>query len=168
MPNKQYSNRTDLREPAKWKTPFVLSFAYTLIAFALLALTSWINKSAGLPGLILPSIYLIGVLFLVIGFDFRYSAFKRIFRLNNSFHPKYAPEHLITGGVFGISRNPAYLGILLMFFGAFLLDINLLMAIVLILAFIRLNQMAGYEERVLAKKFGKSYSIYRGKVRRWI
>lgn len=150
------------------KTPVVLSISHLLIALAIVAITAWISSIIKLPTVTSPILSLIGLLLLVVGFVFRYSAFKWIFKVNKGFLPKYVPERLITGGVFGISRNPAYAGILLMMSGAFLLDVNLLMAIVIIIEFVHFNQMAEREEKVLNKKFGKYYISYKSKVRRWL
>lgn len=108
------------------------------------------------------------MLLLAVGFTIRYLAFKLIFSVNKGFLPKYVPENLITDGVFRVSRNPAYLGILSMWTGAFLLEPNLFMVVAVVLLFVRFNGMASREEGVLANQFGEAYASYKKKTRRWL
>lgn len=150
------------------KTPLLLSVAHLLMALLVSALTVAISSFVRLPIIEILPLALLGLLLLAIGFTIRYLAFKLIFRFNKSFQPKYVPENLITDGVFRVSRNPAYTGILLMFTGAFLLGVNLFMAVVVIVVFIRLNGLASHEEEVLVKKFGEAYVSYKKKTRRWL
>mgnify|MGYP001636531653 FL=1 len=76
---------------------------------------------------------------------------------------------MVTSGVYRLSRNPMYLGLLLVLAG---------WAVVLshILAFLFLPVFVAYlnrfqitpEERVLAAKFGEAFSIYTQAVRKWL
>lgn len=150
------------------RTPFVLTLVYLLIPIWLLWVTNLTSSSYGLPTLMVPLLSLIGVLISAAGFVIRYSGLRRIFNTNKGFQPWHTPEHLITDGVYKTSRNPAYLGAVLMWFGVFLVDINLLMGVVVIIAFALFNLMAGREEKVLAKKFGETYTVYKSKTRRWL
>ena len=75
---------------------------------------------------------------------------------------------LVTGGVFQISRNPAflafdcvYLGLLLMFFNPLLLLCSLFAAVMLHLQILQ-------EESYLADVFGDSYLAYKSCVRRYL
>ena len=150
------------------KTPLLLSGAHLIIALLVSALTEVISSFVRLPVIEILPLALVGLILLAIGFTIRYLAFKLIFKLNKGFLPKYVPENLITDGVFRISRNPAYLGILLMLTGAFLLAANLLMVVVVVLEFVRFNGMASREEKMLAKEFGEAYTSYKKKTRRWL
>jgi protein-S-isoprenylcysteine O-methyltransferase Ste14 len=76
---------------------------------------------------------------------------------------------LVISGVYRISRNPMYLGMLL-FLCAWALYIgNPLSGVGAVLFGVVMNvfQIAP-EEKVLSEKFGKAYLDYCSKVRRWI
>ena len=79
------------------------------------------------------------------------------------------PSIMVTGGWFKISRNPMYLGFILVLVGvSFLLGslasflVIFLFAIVIQMRFIR------FEEKMMAETFGKDWNQYVQKVRRWI
>jgi protein-S-isoprenylcysteine O-methyltransferase Ste14 len=80
-----------------------------------------------------------------------------------------ATSALVTGGIYRFTRNPMYLGFLLMLLGTAFAADNWL---ALILAFLFVPYMnrwqIGPEERILTEKFGGEFAAYRGKVRRWI
>lgn len=79
-----------------------------------------------------------------------------------------AKTELVTDGIYGYSRNPAflgfdlvYIGILLMFFNAGLFEITLLVILLLHL------QIVNVEEDFLLVTFGQEYLDYRKKVGRY-
>jgi len=90
---------------------------------------------------------------------------------NTTWHPT-TPEQttsLVTAGVFAVSRNPLYLGMLLVMFG---LGVTLsspaaLLTSGLFVAYLDRFQIAP-EERALTEKLGQQYADYRARVRRWI
>jgi protein-S-isoprenylcysteine O-methyltransferase Ste14 len=83
-------------------------------------------------------------------------------------HPDKASA-LVTGGVFRLTRNPMYLGMLFILLGwtaALGHPAGALFAALFVLWIDRL-QIAP-EERALAQRFGDAYAAYRARVRRWI
>ena len=78
-------------------------------------------------------------------------------------------SRLVTGGVFGLSRNPMYLGLALQLLGwaAFLATPSALVGPVLFVAWITRFQIVP-EERLLSARFGTAYDAWRRRVRRWI
>lgn len=76
---------------------------------------------------------------------------------------------LVQGGIYRFTRNPMYLGFLLVLGGWAVLLANGL-AFVGPLAFVAyLNRFQiGPEERALAGLFGPEYAKYRARVRRWV
>ncbi len=80
-----------------------------------------------------------------------------------------AASHLVVSGIYRWTRNPMYLGMLLVLlgWGAFLANA---LAIALAAAFIPvMNRLQiGPEERILAAHFGTSFAAYRSAVRRWL
>ena len=76
---------------------------------------------------------------------------------------------LVTDGFFRFSRNPMYLGMILMLLGAALLlgSVGALLPVLLFIVIIRYNFVAG-EERFMEDSFGQQYLDYKANVRRWI
>jgi protein-S-isoprenylcysteine O-methyltransferase Ste14 len=78
-------------------------------------------------------------------------------------------EHLVTGGPFGMSRNPIYLGNTLLLIGLGLAAGMLwFIAFAVMAAFLTQKLAIEGEERHLDSRFGKKYRDYRKRVRRWI
>ena len=83
--------------------------------------------------------------------------------------PWHEVSALVTAGPFRVSRNPIYLGDLLVYLGVtawagswwpvLLLPVVLLAMTALVI---------GPEERYLAQRFGAAYAAYRARVRRWL
>ena len=76
---------------------------------------------------------------------------------------------LITDGVYRISRNPMYLGFVLILLGIGVFMGSLIpFAIIPILAVLMDVVFIRVEERMLEEKFGERWVRYRKQVRRWI
>ena len=75
---------------------------------------------------------------------------------------------LITSGLFSISRNPIFFGMIITLIGAFLVTPNALTALFLILAYIIIQIQIRLEEEFLTKEHGQEYLTYKQKVRRLI
>lgn len=76
---------------------------------------------------------------------------------------------LVKSGPFTFSRNPMYLGMVLLALGVALLLGNLSAFILPIVHFIYLNSyMIPFEETLMERTFRTSYEDYKRKVRRWI
>ncbi|WP_095500530.1 methyltransferase family protein [Paraferrimonas haliotis] len=80
-----------------------------------------------------------------------------------------ASNQLVTNDIYGLTRNPMYLGMTLCLvgWGLYLGSIVALVFVAVFIAFITRFQICT-EERLLARKFGKSYLEYAKDVRRWI
>jgi len=75
---------------------------------------------------------------------------------------------LVTTGLFGISRNPIFFGMILSLIGLFLTTPNALTGIFLILGYILIQIQIRLEEEFLTKEHGENYLAYRQKARRLI
>lgn len=76
---------------------------------------------------------------------------------------------LITGGIYQISRNPAFLGFDLMYLGVLMMFFNWMLLAVSAFAALMLHlQIVNVEEDFLAATFGEEYMDYRKKVNRYI
>jgi len=76
---------------------------------------------------------------------------------------------IVTSGVFQQSRNPIYLGMVLLCTGvAFLVDSLWLLGVVPLFAAILQKGVIEPEEAYLERNFGEDYLRYKARVRRWI
>jgi len=83
--------------------------------------------------------------------------------------PADPKKKLVTKGLYRFSRNPMYLGVLIVLLGetifmrSFMLGAYLFLVTILFLLFV-----VYFEERRLTKSFGDDYTSYKKKVKRWI
>lgn len=75
---------------------------------------------------------------------------------------------LITTGLFSISRNPIFFGMILSLIGLFLTTPNTLTVLFLLLGYILIQIQIRLEEEYLTKEHGQVYIDYKQKVRRFI
>lgn len=108
---------------------------------------------------------------LIVGASFGVSAFIAFGRAKTTINPVdiESASSLVTTGIYGISRNPMYVGLtsLLVVLALALSNGWLLAGPVLFAVFVTLFQILP-EERVMAAKFGAEYAAYRRRVRRWL
>lgn len=76
-------------------------------------------------------------------------------------------KELITWGPFTFTRNPIYLGLLMIYSGFFISMKSYLIVVVLFIAWF-FYKKALEEERILEKNFGSDYLKYKSKVHRFI
>jgi protein-S-isoprenylcysteine O-methyltransferase Ste14 len=92
-------------------------------------------------------------------------------RMGESWRIGIASEHktrLIQTGVFRISRNPIYLGIMVTLLGLFLVIPNAMTLLILVLGVVVINIQVRLEEEYLKTTHGVEYVSYTERVRRWI
>src|SRR3546814_20757943 len=90
-------------------------------------------------------------------------------RWRNANRPDKAlgPGGLVTGGIFGVCRNPLYLGNMLIYAGVFLMHGHpLVVALGIISYFLIYQSIIAAEEFFLRGKFGQAYADYRSEERR--
>jgi protein-S-isoprenylcysteine O-methyltransferase Ste14 len=75
---------------------------------------------------------------------------------------------LIRTGIFGISRNPVFLGMIVTLIGFFLVLPNALMLLALVTGFVLLQIQVRLEEEFLKSVHGEEYNEFSKKVRRWV
>jgi protein-S-isoprenylcysteine O-methyltransferase Ste14 len=98
-----------------------------------------------------------------------FTAFRVMTRAKTPINPNTPPEHLVTEGPFGVTRNPIYLANTLLLIGVGLVfGITWFLPLALLAAFATKKMAIDKEERWLAEKFGKRYRDYAKRVRRWI
>lgn len=75
---------------------------------------------------------------------------------------------LVTEGIFNLSRNPIFLGMILLLLGLFLIIPNTITLLILSMSYVILNVQIRLEEEHLLKLHGERYLAYQKRVRRWI
>jgi len=92
-------------------------------------------------------------------------------QMGNSWRIGIDTDHrteLVQNGVFKISRNPIFVGIMVTLLGLFLIIPNVVTLITLLLGVILIGIQVRLEEEYLTSKHGEKYLEYRRNVRRWI
>jgi len=110
-----------------------------------------------------------GVLLVIGGFILAFLAVRQLYAAGTTIEPHGTVTALVTGGPYGISRNPIYLAFLFITIGlpmALGTLWGLLMAPLLIAS---LNYFViRYEEAYLGRKFSGDYKDFKSRVRRWL
>ena len=137
-----------------------------------LALLMWFT-SLLVPSVVVPFGVRLGVALalVVIGQSIGISGMASFRRVKTTINPvkPSAASSLVTSGVYRVTRNPMYLGLLvtLVAWAVFLSNLVALLAAPLFVLYINRFQI-NPEERVLSSLFGAEYAVYKGKVRRWL
>ena len=78
-------------------------------------------------------------------------------------------DALVTTGIHGLSRNPIYAGMLLLYVGIGLAALSpWVLILVLPIAVIMRYAVVAREEAYLERRFGAAYRDYKARVRRWL
>ncbi len=84
-------------------------------------------------------------------------------------NPFASPTLLFDRGIYRLSRNPMYLGVILIYLGGCLLTGSLWPILLLVIPFGILQQIViPYEEASMRRTFGLAYDAYCARVRRWL
>jgi len=140
------------------------------IVFIIVACGMWAAAKLG-PLASVPAGQIVGAFLMIAGLAFNIAAIITVRRAKTTFNP-LRPENataLVSTGLFGLSRNPMYLGMLIVLLGwAFYLSslVAFIGPVVFVLYITRFQIIP--EERVLSSLFGARFSEYKAKVRRWI
>lgn len=97
-----------------------------------------------------------------------HTAFQFVSEGEGTPSPTDEPDNLVTGGIYAKSRNPMYIGVLLVILGQALRRRSV--AILWWGAGMWIgfhNRVIGYEEPHLLEKYGEEYDQYRDEVPRW-
>ena len=112
---------------------------------------------------------LIGLLLIILGATYDFLAWRMFIKSKTTQNPFKNPNKFITRGVYTTTRNPMYLGMLLVLVGISLLLGGLVTFICPLIFFIIIQRLfIPLEEKNMEKQFGKRYLKYKSKVRRWI
>jgi protein-S-isoprenylcysteine O-methyltransferase Ste14 len=112
---------------------------------------------------------LIGWIIVILGIAISMSGIMQFRRTKNSIVPIRPARSLQTNGIYAVTRNPMYTGLLLQYTGLAICYGNwwtfvLIVAVIAIIRFYVISK----EEAYLSRAFGDEYLHYKRKVRRWI
>jgi protein-S-isoprenylcysteine O-methyltransferase Ste14 len=124
--------------------PMIVSFIYAVFLPLRLG-TAWLYS-----GLV---VYLFGV------------ALSIVALLNFATSPK---DKVITKGLYSISRNPEYIGLILMQVGLGIICSSWVYLLLTLVLLILLNENLSAEERYCLYRYGDSYRQYKNRTPRWI
>jgi protein-S-isoprenylcysteine O-methyltransferase Ste14 len=152
------------RRPAPWfLLPPPLYFG---LAFAAgMVLHHFVPLSLGdFPGRVVA-----GAVLLVAGVVFGPLLAAAFLARRTTLNPFGAPSVLMTGGVYRVSRNPMYLGVLLIYLGGCVLVQSLWPLPLLVFPLAILDRVViPFEEASMRSAFGAAYDAYCSRVRRWL
>ena len=144
--------------------PVVIGLLLGAVMYATARLAPFFGFALPANRIIATGLAVIGVVVALLGV----LSFRRAGTTVNPLHPAAASQ-LVVSGVYRWTRNPMYLGMLLVLlgWGAFLGNG---LAFISAAAFIPLmNRLQiGPEERILAATFGPAFTAYQSAVRRWL
>ncbi len=110
-----------------------------------------------------------GIVFLVIALFFLIKSLRQFFQTKNTLILIKPATSLQTNGIYGITRNPMYVGLAIVYVGLSCLTGNWWNFILFpLLVLIVQEYIIKSEERYLEREFGQKYADYKSKVSRWL
>ena len=137
----------------------VLVYALSPAAYAYLAPIRWLEH---------PSLQWIGVAFVIFSLVWIIIAQAQ---MGEAWRIGIDTQHrtpLVQEGVFRISRNPIYVGGIIMLSGLFLIISNALTLLILIMGLVLIGVQVRVEEEHVGKMYPREYAEYCQRVRRWL
>ena len=111
----------------------------------------------------------LGVIIIGVGFLIAAYSLFQLKKRRTTTEPGGSPSMLITSSLFALSRNPIYLGDLLICLGVAILLSSLSAFLAPAVFFVAVDRIVlPFEERMLEKNFGVEYERYKKSVRPWI
>ena len=140
-----------------------------IIALTFLVIAYLLGRFISIPFVVPTILRYIGVALTVVGVLLGISAFLEFQKARTTVDPHGSATQLVRSGIYRFTRNPMYLGLLLIVIGL-PLYLGLFWGILLAPVFIFLmnHLVIQHEEVYLERKFGKVYTGYQSRVRRWV
>ena len=137
----------------------VLVYALSPAAYAYLAPIRWLDH---------PSLQWIGVAFVIFSLVWTIIAQAQ---MGEAWRIGIDNQHrtpLVQKGIFRISRNPIYIGVVITLAGVFLIIPNALTLLIVIVGLVLIGVQVRLEEEHMRKMYPKQYAEYCRRVRRWL
>ena len=142
--------------------PPIILMAFLLTQFAL---HKWLPIASIVPE---PWNY-VGIAFIAVGVSIVVLPATAFSRAGTTVIPFHESSALVTSGLFQITRNPMYVGMVSVLIGVALLLGTLTPFLAPLLFVPTLNvRVIRHEEVMLEERFGDEYRAYKDKVRRWM
>jgi protein-S-isoprenylcysteine O-methyltransferase Ste14 len=111
----------------------------------------------------------IATLFILVGLGFSAAGFFSFKSRGTPVRPGAEPTQLVLSGPYRVTRNPMYLGLLLISIGCFFAVESLWFVVPPVIFFRLINfRLIPFEEQLMKEHFGAEYEAYRHRVRRWL
>lgn len=148
---------------------FFLNLIIILFSIAFAVLSIYIDNFLGFYGFHSLGIIIMGLLIVFIGLFFRIKASLQFYKHKVKILTLKAQETLIKDGLFAHTRNPLYIGILLIFLG-FMISVNTVSGLIMfIVVFMLCNWwVKNREEKYMEKAFTNEYRHYKKNTPRWL
>lgn len=155
-----------------WRAPWLVKITSPAHFALALGVGAWLQSALQLP---LPAptplawIELAGGVIACLGLALAVSCFILFARRRTTIMPSGHPSRLVLDGPYRFTRNPMYLALVLSYVGL-CLQLGLLWAVALLpLPWLALQRyVIPFEEARLRNEFGRQYSAYCARVRRWL
>lgn len=150
-----------LQHPQVLTPPPAMFLGGMLIGYSL-------DHAFGLPTFIIPYATELGGILFVLGTLLIVMAVWQLKKAKTTVLPHKAANTLVTHGVFGISRNPIYLGFVFLYLAATVQWGSLGMGLLLVPVIVVIQRhVIVAEEAFHAQQFAEQWQAYQAKVRRW-
>lgn len=138
-----------------------------LVAFLLAWLVHWLwPLDFGLPGAVRWPLGILLIAAPLAAAPFLFAAFRRA---GSEYDVRKIPKGLVTEGLFRYSRNPGYVGLIVLGIGVAVLFDNPWVLVALVPTTVVLyREVILKEEAILESQFGEDYLRYKRRVRRWL
>ncbi len=142
--------------------PPLILLGHILVGLAL----DWLLPAPFLPSAVQ---YALGAALIALSLALAGSAIFRFLRAGTNVPTRLPAKALVIAGPYRFSRNPIYVGMLLLMLGiGVMVDSIWIVAMAVPFALVLRYGVIAREERYLEAKFGEPYRAYRATVRRWI
>lgn len=151
-------------------SPAIHKFVHPpILALGFIVLGILLGRFLPIPLPLIALFRLLGLPIVLIGLLIGLYGFFEILRANTTLNPHGSVTTIVTSGIYRFTRNPMYLGFLMMVIG-FPLSYASLWGLILAPFFIlTMNRLViEKEEAYLEKKFGEAYTSFKSRVRRWL
>ena len=140
-----------------------------IVALMFIVIAYFLGRFAPLPFSAPVILRYIGLAITFVGFLLGMAALIEFRKARTTLDPHGSAKQVVTSGIYRFTRNPIYLGFLLMVIGL-PLNSGLYWGFVLapFYVFMMNRLIIQHEEAYLEKKFGKTYTSYTSRVRRWL
>lgn len=111
----------------------------------------------------------VGLIFVAVGFALAARAIQMFRRAGTNVAPDASVTALVTAGPYRFTRNPIYIGFVLVYFGMSIVLTSVWILLLIIPVFLILQRgVVLREEAFLERKFGDAYRDYTDRVPRWL